>query len=165
METNYAIVFSTVLIPMIIGAIWYHPAVLGKAWMAASGVTDEQLKGGNMAIIFGVSILFSLMLSMVIPMLVIHQSGLVSMMMGEPGIPSDPMSNPDYKFMFDKYGHNFRTFKHGAFHGILSAVFFALPVLGIQAMFERRSGKYIFIHLGYWVITFVLMGGIICQWA
>jgi hypothetical protein len=87
------------------------------------------------------------------------------MMMGEPGIPSDPMSNPDYKFMFDKYGHNFRTFKHGAFHGILSAVFFALPVLGIQAMFERRSGKYIFIHLGYWVITFVLMGGIICQWA
>ena len=165
METNYAIVFSTALIPMIIGAIWYHPAVLGKAWMAESGVTDEQLKGGNMAIIFGVSILFSLMLSMVIPMLVIHQSGLVSMMMGEPGIPSDPMSNPDYKFMFDKYGHNFRTFKHGAFHGILSAVFFALPVLGIQAMFERRSGKYIFIHLGYWVITFVLMGGIICQWA
>ncbi len=165
METNYAIVFSTALIPMIIGAIWYHPAVLGKAWMAASGVTDEQLKGGNMAIIFGVSILFSLMLAAMIPMLVIHQSGLVSMMMGEPGIPADPMSNPDYKFMFDKYGHNFRTFKHGAFHGILSAVFFALPVLGIQAMFERRSGKYIFIHLGYWVITFVLMGGIICQWA
>ena len=165
METNYAIVFSIALIPMIIGAIWYHPAVLGKAWMAASGVTDEQFKGGNMAIIFGVSILFSLMLAMVIPMLVIHQSGLVSMMMGEPGIPSDPMSNPDYKFMFDKYGNNFRTFKHGAFHGILSAVFFALPVLGIQAMFERRSGKYIFIHLGYWVTTFVLMGGIICQWA
>jgi hypothetical protein len=75
METNYAIVFSTALIPMIIGAIWYHPAVLGKAWMAASGVTDEQLKGGNMAIIFGVSILFSIMLAMVIPMLVIHQSG------------------------------------------------------------------------------------------
>ena len=165
METNYAIVFSTALIPMIIGAIWYHPAVLGKPWMAASGVTDEQLKGGNMAIIFGVSILFSLMLATMIPMLVIHQSGIISMMMGEPGIPDNPMSNPDYKLIIEKYGQNFRTFKHGSFHGILSALFFALPILGIQAMFERRNAKYIFLHLGYWVITLALMGGIVCQWA
>jgi hypothetical protein len=118
-----------------------------------------------MAIIFGASILFSLMLATVIPMMVIHQSGILSMMMGEPGIPDNPISNPDYKLIIEKYGQNFRTFKHGSFHGILSALFFALPILGIQALFERRSAKYIFLHLGYWVITLALMGGIICQWA
>ena len=165
METNYAIVFSTALVPIFIGFIWYHPALLGNAWMKAANVTNEQLKSGNMAIVFGVSILFGLMLSTMIPTLVIHQSGMLSMMMGEQGVPGNEMSNPDFKFMYDKYGHNYRSFKHGVFHGVLSSLFFALPILGIVAMFERRGAKYIFIHLGYWVITLSLMGGIVCQWA
>jgi len=70
------------------------------------GLSEEQLKGGNMAVIFGVGLLFSVMLATFIPSLVIHQSGLLSMMMGEPGVPNDSMSNPDFKFMFEKYGHN-----------------------------------------------------------
>jgi len=165
METNYVIVISTALIPMIIGVIWYHPAVMGNAWMNASGVTPDQAKSGNMAIIFGVSILFSLMLATMIPALVIHQSGMVSMMMSEQGVPGNEMSNPDFKYMFDKYGHNYRTFKHGVFHGVISSLFFALPILGIMAMVERRNAKYIFIHLGYWIVTLALMGGVVCQWA
>jgi hypothetical protein len=165
METNYAIVFSTAIIPMLIGFVWYHPALLGKAWMQSAGISEEQLKGSNMAVIFGFCILFSLMLCTMLPLLVIHQSGMMSMMMGEPGIPDSPMTNPDYKMMMEKYGHNFRSFKHGVFHGILSALFFALPILGIQALFERRGAKYIFIHLGYWVITLALMGGIVCGFA
>jgi hypothetical protein len=165
METNFAIVLSTAIIPLLIGFIWYHPAVLGKAWMQAAGISEDQIKNSNMAIIFGFCILFSLMLSTMIPMLVIHQSGMMSMMMGEPGIPDNPMSNPDFKMMAEKYGQNFRTFKHGVFHGVLSALFFALPILGINALFERKGAKYIFIHLGYWIVTLALMGGIVCQFA
>ena len=165
METNYAIVLSTAIIPMLIGFMWYHPALLGKAWMQSAGISEEQLKGGNMAVIFGFCILFSVILATVIPMLVIHQSALMSLMMGENGTQTDPSTNPDFKMLMEKYGHNFRTFKHGAFHGVLSALFFALPVLGIQAMFERKGAKYIFIHLGYWVITLALMGGIVCGFA
>jgi len=165
METNYIIVFSTAVIPVIIGAIWYHPLLTGKAWMQSAGVSEEQLKGRNMLAIFGFSLLFSLMLATMIPSLVIHQSGMLAMMMGEPGIPDDPMSNADFKFMFNRYGHNFRTFKHGVLHGVIGSLFFALPILGIQALFERRGAKYIFIHLGYWVLTLSLMGGIICQWS
>jgi len=165
MGPNFAIVLSTALVPMLIGFIWYHPAVLGKAWMQASGVTDEQIKGANMGIIFGFCILFSLMLSTMMPTLVIHQSGMLSMMMGETGISDNPMSNPDYKMMFDKYGNNYRSVKHGILHGVISALFFALPVLGIQALFERKGAKYIFIHLGYWVITLAIMGGVVCGFA
>lgn len=165
METNFTIVLSTALIPLLVGFIWYHPAVFGKVWMQVAGITDEQIKSSNMGLIFGFCILFSLMLSTMMPPLVIHQSGLVSMMMGQPGIPDNPMSNPDFKMMFEKYGHNYRTFKHGVFHGVLSALFFALPIVGINALFERRGAKYIFLHAGYWIITLALMGGIVCQFA
>ncbi len=165
METNYSIVLSTAIIPMLIGFVWYHPALLGKAWMQSAGISEEQLKAGNMAVIFGFCILFSLMLCTMLPLLVIHQSGMMSMMVDAPGMNTDPITNPDYKMMMEKYGHNFRSFKHGVLHGVISALFFALPVLGIQALFERKGAKYIFIHLGYWVITLALMGGIVCGFA
>ena len=61
------------------------------------------------------------------------------------------------------HGNDFRTFKHGAFHGTIGALFLALPILGINALFERRSFKYIAIHTGYWMLTMGLMGGVLCQ--
>jgi hypothetical protein len=44
-------------------------------------------------------------------------------------------------------------------------VLIALPILAIQAMFERKTIKYVAINAGYWIITIALMGGIVCQWA
>jgi hypothetical protein len=34
---------------MILGALWYSPALFGKAWSTASGVTEAQAKSANMA--------------------------------------------------------------------------------------------------------------------
>ncbi|HNL85462.1 MAG TPA: DUF1761 domain-containing protein, partial [Chitinophagales bacterium] len=62
-----------------------------------------------------------------------------------------------------RYGNEFRTFHHGALHGALSGLFLIFPVLSINALFERKSWKYIFINSGFWIISFALMGGIICQ--
>lgn len=62
------------------------------------------------------------------------------------------------------YGENYRTFKHGALHGAMTGIFIALPILATQAMFERKSLKYVLINAGYWIITLALMGGIVCQW-
>lgn len=165
MDVNFTLCLGTAVIPLLIGFIWYHPAVFGKAWMGLAGLDEEKLKAGNMALIFGFCILLSLILASYMPGQVIHQMALQSMMMNEPNMMTDPMANPDYHMMITKYGHTFRTFKHGAFHGALSAVFFALPILGINALFERKGAKYIFLHLGYWIITLALMGGVICQWA
>ena len=61
-----------------------------------------------------------------------------------------------------KYGRKFLSFRHGALHGVIAALFGIWPVIGINALFERRGWKYTAIHLGYWVITFALMGGVIC---
>jgi len=71
---------------------------------------------------------------------------------------------PSYQAFMDDYGEAFRTFKHGALHGVLAGIFIALPLIGTNALFERKGAKYIFINSGYWIVTFGIMGAIICGW-
>ena len=63
------------------------------------------------------------------------------------------------------YGDRFRTFGHGALHGTMIGLFVVLPVMGTNALFERKSLKYVAINVGYWIVTLAIMGGILCQFA
>lgn len=166
MKIDFLILALAALAPMVMGFIWYNPKVLGTAWMKASGITEEKMKGANMALIFGVSYLLSFFLALSINFMVIHQFHLQSILINEPGFSEagSEVNNLMASFL-EKYGSNFRTFKHGSFHGILSGLFLALPILGTNALFERKGFKYIAINCGYWIITMGLMGGIICQFA
>ena len=132
-QPNWLAVIIAALIPMIIGFIYYHKAVFGKAWMSSLGLTDEDLKGGNMAAIFGISLLMSFMMSM---FLVGNVDGV-----GQEG--------------------RYDTFKHGVVHGVILAVMFAIPVLVTNGLFERKNFKNLAINALYWVITLGLMGGVI----
>lgn len=131
--------------------------------MAASGMTPEKAKGANMGLIFGLAYLLSVMMAMALIPLTIHQSHLFSIFANDPGV-KDPASETGalLKSLLDKYGNDFRTFKHGAFHGTLAALFISLPILGTNALFERKSFKYVAINVGYWILTMALMGGVVC---
>lgn len=156
---NITAILISSLIPMLVGFVWYHPKVLGTAWMNITGITDEKIKSSNMLLILGITLLFSVMMSMAMTSMVIHQIHLGSLFADIAGDKKiEVMLNGQVTDVTNK----FRTFKHGSFHGIIGAIFFALPILGINALFERRGAKYIFLHLGYWVITMALMGGVIC---
>lgn len=61
------------------------------------------------------------------------------------------------------YGNDFRTFKHGALHGTITGIGLALPIVAVNAMFERRGFKYIAVTAGYWILCLILMGGFLCQ--
>lgn len=169
MTPNFLILLLAALIPMVTGFIWYNPNVLGKAWMQASGITEDKMKGANMAVIFGVSFLLSFFLAFAIQFMVIHQWAIYSIFAGanDHAAMTDPNSELSLyvKDFMSKYGNNFRTFKHGAFHGTLSGLFVALPILGTNALFERKGFKYIAINVGYWMITMALMGGVICAFS
>jgi hypothetical protein len=162
---DYAITFLAPLVSLVVGFIWYNTNVFGKAWMSSAGLTEEQLKGGNMLKIFGLTYLLSLMFTIFLMAVVIHQAHIKSIFANTPGAddPATPVGAMLKDFMA-KYGQNFRTFKHGVFHGVIAAIFFAMPIIGINAIFERRSFKYVMIHTGYWAITFAIIGGILCQW-
>lgn len=162
---NFPILLLAALAPLIVGSIWYHPSVFGNAWMQAAGMNQEQIKNSNMLKIFGLTFLLSLMFAMVLQMMVVHQFSLYSVVADTVNQPGDT-STPDglwLKQAMDAYGTKFRTFQHGMFHGVLSGIFFILPIVAVNALFERRSAKYIFINAGFWTVCAMLMGGIICQ--
>jgi len=159
--TNFYWYFIVALIPLVTGAIYYHPKVLGSAWMKANNFTEEDLKGANMAKIFGLTYLLGLFLTMGLSGAVIHQGNVIQMMMTEGGLSDQAIQQASE--LLAQYGDNHRSFGHGALHGFLVSLMMALPIIGINALFERRSGKYIFIHFFYWAITMIIMGGLLCQ--
>jgi hypothetical protein len=160
------ILLPTALIPLIVGAVYYHPKVVGTAWMRANHFTEEDLKGANMALIFGLSFVMSILLALLLQTIVIHQMGVFSLLSGQEGF-DDPASAVRGLFndFMELYGAEHRTFGHGALHGAIAAGFFAVPILTINGLFERRSWRYVLIHAGYWLITLALMGGVLGQFA
>lgn len=156
---NFLAILGAALIPTVIGFIWYNPKVFGNAWMAAADMTEEKMKGANMAVIFGVSLLLSVMLSFVLTTLVIHQMHIYSLFDGF----TDAASQAEMEGLLATYGDRFRTFGHGALHGTIAGLFIVLPVLGTNALFERKGFKYIAVNVGYWIVTLALMGGVLCQ--
>lgn len=156
---NIPVILGAALIPTIIGFIWYNPKVLGKAWMDASGVTEEMANTGNMLVIFGVSLLLSVMLAVSVNFNVVHQAHMDSLFNGM----TDEATLAYLENFKATYGDMHRSFKHGLIHGVIMGLFFALPILGTNALFERKGFKYIAINVGYWVVTLALMGGVICQ--
>ncbi|HEY0031258.1 MAG TPA: DUF1761 domain-containing protein [Bacteroidia bacterium] len=165
MQPNFLIILLTALVPLVMGFIWYNPKVFGTAWMKAAGVPAEN-KSANMPLIFGLSFLFSFFLAFAIQFMVIHQWSIFSVLANEPGI-ADPNSEVGMmvKDFMEKYGTNFRTFKHGALHGVIAGITIVLPVLGTNAMFEGKGAKYILLNVGYWTVCLALMGGILCQFS
>ncbi|MGK0255199.1 MAG: hypothetical protein ACI9OE_002722 [Mariniflexile sp.] len=144
---------------LVVGFIWYHPKVFGKAWMQVAGITDEQIKGRNLIKIFGLALVCAFLLATALPGIVIHQMGVYSLMGGDEG-----NALPSYFVFLADYGDAFRTYKHGALHGSLTGVFIGLPIIGINALIEGKSAKYIFINSGFWIVTLGVMGAIICGW-
>lgn len=162
---NISAVAVAAIIPLLVGFIWYHPKVFANAWMKSIGATSEDLKKGpNMVLVFLLTYILSFFIAFLLQNMVIHQAGLRSII----GTPEafDPAAKIEIIFNGQNldYLKNFRTFKHGVFHGILSGLLFVTPILAINALFERKGFKYIAINGGYWILSMALMGGIICAW-
>lgn len=160
MEINFLALFAAALSTLVIGFIWYNPKVFGTIWMKESGLTEEKMKGANMPVIFIMAVFFAFLISMILQFLTIHQWGAFGMIGGGAAIDA----KRSYAAFMADYGTAFRTFKHGAFHGFLTGLFLAFPMIATNALFERKSWKYTFINSGYWLICFMIMGGIICSW-
>ncbi len=161
MPFNFIAVLVSALVTLIIGMIWYNPKVFGSIWMREAGLTEEELKKGSMVKLFGLTLFYSVLFASVMPMLTIHQMGPLGMV-GGPTLAAT--ARPSYTAFLADYGDAYRTFKHGALHGTMSGIFFALPIIAINGLFERKSWKYIAIHAGYWLVVMAIMGAIVCGW-
>lgn len=164
MQLNYWIFLLTALVPNIIGIFWYG-FIFKSTWQNSVGLTQDQLKSGNRAIAFIITYLVGLLVSFGLFPIVVHQSG-VFQMLNDVKELKDVNSSLSLTLadLLMKYGDYFRTFKHGALHGTLAAIFFILPIIAMNAYYERRSWKYVAINVGFMIVCMAIMGGIICQW-
>lgn len=133
-NVNWIAVVVAAFVPMILGFLWYGPMLFQKAWMKSLNFTDEDVQGGNMGVIMGLSLVLAFLLSVFVQYIVVHGDA------------------------------EFTTLKHGAFHGFMIAVLAAVPVLVTNSLFERKSRSNILINVGYWIVTITVMGAILSAW-
>ena len=108
-DINWLALVVAAIVPLAIGSIYYGP-LFGKVWQKEVGMTDDELKAGNYAKIFGLSLLFAFVLAFTL---------WAQVMIG--GGPGEAHGQEPYL-----------TFKHGAFHGALLSVFFLLPIIAVS---------------------------------
>ena len=151
------------IVPILIGAIWYNPILgFGTAWMHAAGVMADGPRH-KMAVVFGVTWVFSMLLALGLLPIVAHQYGVASLLTVQPDFKTaGSVSSELFNRIMELYGNDYRTFKHGALHGTITGVLLATPVFTINALFETKGFKYIAINCGYWILCCCLMGAIMC---
>ena len=70
---------------LVVGALWYNPKIgFGNLWMRESGMTEEKMKSGKMGVIFGLSLAFAALLSLLLMQFTNHQWGAFGMIGGDP---------------------------------------------------------------------------------
>ena len=144
MELNYIAIIVAGLVPMLLGYLWYN-VLFKKPWMESLGFTQADIEGGNMAVIMGVSVLTSIILAL--------------------GLKANiELTHKDVSDAGELIYTSFHTFKHGALHGLMTGVLLGVPALISNSLFQRNTGKNILLNVGYWLLTFAVMGGILDMW-
>ncbi len=109
-----------------VGAIWYG-VLFGKAWQKAAGLSDAQMRRGNMPVIFGLTFLFEMLIAMVLWHLIAR---------------TDPA---DFVVMMMAVGF---------------AVGVMVPAIGINYLYQRKSGRLFLIDASHFVVGMAAMGGV-----
>lgn len=166
MHMNLLAVLVAAFVPLVVGFIWYNQKVLGKAWMNASGMTEEKAKNSNMGLVFGLTFVFSFIFAFGLQFMCIHQYHITSAFFDYMDKIQDASTTEGgiYKQVMDLVGNGHRTFGHGALHGVIGGIMTSLPIIGVNALFEAKGFKYIMINVGFWVICTAIMGGIVSAW-
>ena len=143
---NYVSFIIATVMPMVVGFVYYHPKVVGGAWMKANGFTLEGMsppKPVMYLLCLGVSALLA--------------SFFWAWVTGVGGLEQLQVVDP-------KDGHSYVTFKHGVGHGILFSITVLLPIFVTMKIFEQRSWSWAIVNWGYWCITSIMMCGILSAW-
>lgn len=162
LESNWYIIFFTAFLPLIIGYVWYHPKIFGGKLAKFS---DNQLSNIGVTNNFkrAISIYgFGVLLSYMVLLLCVHQIGPHLLFFAE-----SQMADPNYeahaflKNFLEQFGDRHRTFSHGLIHGFEMGLFWSIALLASTAFIEGQSLKKYWIHIGFWILTCMVMGGVL----
>jgi surface polysaccharide O-acyltransferase-like enzyme len=131
---NYLAVLVAAVLNMVVGALWYSPALFGKRWMALMGWRPEdaqqRMAGAQKAyaLTFVASLLTAYALARVLA-----------------------------------YAQTF-TLTGGALIGLLAWIGFVATSQGTNYLFEGRPFRLYTINTGYHLVSLVLMGALLGVW-
>lgn len=128
---NWLAVVAAALSMFVLGGIWYSPLLFYRGWMSANGFTEEDIKAGNPARTYGISLVFSLLMSANLALF---------------------LNAPE------------TTASWGATAGFLAGFGWVALGIGVVALFEMRTWKYVLINGGYMTVAFTIMGTILGAW-
>jgi len=131
---NFLAVAVAAIASFALGAIWYSPLLFSKAWQNSLDLTEEHMKTGNMAVIFGSSFILMLLMNL----------GLAVILQGHAGADMTALS--------------------GALYGFLIGVFFIGTSIGINLLYQRKSITLWAIDTGYQVLFLTIAGAILGAW-
>lgn len=167
MEINSWVIFVAAIVPTVVGSLWYGPFLFGKVWQREANLTDEQLKQGNMPLLMVLSYVFSCLIAFGLVGICNHELAIMQLYGSLEGFgDAGTAAQTDYENVLIRIkGLHGNSFGHGVLHGVIAAISLAFPIVAIQGMFNRKSWKSIWLHTGYWVISFAIMGGLVGRFA
>lgn len=63
-QLNIWAVIVAAVSAFVVGALWYSPALFGKAWMRSAGLNEEELQDRNMAGVFSAAFILELVMAL-----------------------------------------------------------------------------------------------------
>ncbi|MGB1088685.1 MAG: DUF1761 domain-containing protein [Alphaproteobacteria bacterium] len=134
---NYWGVLAAVVVNMAVGALWYSKLLFGPAWMKSVGLTEDDIKDGNKAMVFAgvLSVLIAFFMAVVLQW----------------------VGPPD---------HGGSGLGLGLIVGFAMWLGFSGPTLFIHLIFHQGTGKQYLINGGNYLVAQTLMGGVLgaIQW-
>jgi len=157
MNLNYVAFFLISFVPLIIGYAWYHPNnPVFQGARAKEGISLAHLSIAKLIVLFLLS--FAIVYGYI--NLIIHQMGFYELFFTDIMLGKDGAKEIVANFL-SEYGTKHRHFGHGVFHGLINAFVFAAPFVGVATILENKSWGYFKLHFGYWLLTSVVIGGLI----
>lgn len=161
MTPNFIVIIASALIPFIFAYIWFHKSLFGGTkWHAMADMSAEKSASPVTPLKLLCSIVLNIFLAFGMFLFSVHETGVLGMVGGD----AELMATGTAAAFLAEYGGDFHTLSHGIAHGVAATIFFALPLIGYVVIFEKKSAKYFFVYLGYWLITLILMSMVICRW-
>lgn len=158
MNLNYTAFLLIAFVPLLIAVAWYHPHSPMLKWSGVAINPPTQLSIGKCLLAFVLS--FGLTYGYI--NLIIHQMGFYELFFTDIMTGKEGAKEVVQEFL-GKYGDKHRHLGHGVFHGAINAFVLALPFVGLQALLEEKSLKYVLLHFSYWLITSMIIGGLISE--
>ncbi len=161
MTPNILVILGAALIPFLVAFIWFHKSVFGgERWHIISEMSAEKAASPVKPLKLFLSIVLNVFLSFGMYLFSIHEAGVFGMVGGDTAL----MKTGTAAAFLAEYGGDFHTVTHGLAHGLGATLFFALPFLGYVVIFEKKSAKYFWVYLSYWLVCLTLMSIVICLW-